>query len=32
MRMINKDKEGLEDLLRYNDAIREQEEYLQRQE
>ena len=28
MRMINEDKEGLEDLLRYIDAMREQEEYL----
>ena len=32
MHMINKGKEGLEDLLHYNDAIREQEDYLQRQE
>ena len=30
--MINKVKEGLEDLLRYNDAMSEQEEDLQRQE
>ena len=32
MRMINEDKGGLEDLLRYNDAMRKQEEDLQRQE
>ena len=32
MGMINEAKEGLEDLLRYNDAIGEQEEDLQRQE
>ena len=32
MRIINEAKEELEDLLRYNDAMREQEEYLQRQE
>ena len=32
MRMINVAKEGLEYLLRYNDAMREQEEYPQRQE
>ena len=30
--MINEAKEGLEDLLRYNDAMREREEDLQRQE
>ena len=32
MRMINEAKEGQEDLLRYNDAMREQEEDIQRQE
>ena len=32
MRMINEAKEGLEDLFRYNDAMREQEEDLQLQE
>ena len=32
MRMINKAKEGLEDLLHYNDAMEEQEEDIQRQE
>ena len=32
MHMINEANEVLEDLLRYNDAMREQEEYLQRQE
>ena len=32
MRMINEAKEGLEDLLRYNGAMREQEEYLHIQE
>ena len=32
MRMINEAKEGLEDLLRYNDAMRKQEEDIQRQE
>ena len=32
MRMINETKEGLEYLLRYNDAMREQDEYLQFQE
>ena len=32
MRMINEPKKGLEDLLRYNNAMREQEEYIQRQE
>ena len=32
MRMINETKEGLEYLLRYNDAMREQEEYPQCQE
>ena len=32
MRMINEAKEGLEDLLCYNDTIREQEEDLQHQE
>ena len=32
MRMINEAKEGLEDLLRYNDARREQEGDIQRQE
>ena len=32
MRMINEAKEGLEDLLRYNDAIRENEVDIQRQE
>ena len=32
MRMINKAKEGLEDLLRYNDAMKEQEEYIKHQE
>ena len=30
--MINKAKEGLEDLLRYNDAMKEQEEDIKRQE
>ena len=30
--MINEAKEGLEDLLRYNDAIRENEVDIQRQE
>ena len=29
---INNDKEGLEDFLRYNDAMREQEEDIQSQE
>ena len=29
--MINDDMDGLEDLLRYNDAMIEQEEDLQRQ-
>ena len=32
MRMINKAEEILEYLLRYNDVMREQEEYFQRQE
>ena len=32
MRMINQAKEGLEDLLRYNDAMREQNEDIQCQE
>ena len=32
MRMINEAKEVLEDLLRYNDAMMEQDEDLQRQE
>ena len=32
MRMLNKDKEGLEDVLRYNDAMRKQEEDIQNQE
>ena len=32
MRMMNEAKEGLEDSLRYNDAMREQEEYLQHEE
>ena len=32
MRMINEANEVLKDLLRYNDVMREQEEYLQRQE
>ena len=32
MHMINKAKEGLEDLLRYNDSMMEQEEDIQRQE
>ena len=32
MRMINEAKEGLEDLLRYNDAMKEQEEDIKRQE
>ena len=32
MCMINEAKEGLEDLLCYNDAMREQEEDIQRQE
>ena len=32
MRMINQAKEGLEDLLSYNDAMMEKEEDLQRQE
>ena len=32
MRMINEAKEGLKDLLHYNDAMREQEEDIQRQE
>ena len=32
MHMISEIMEGLEDLLRYNDAMREQEEYIQRQE
>ena len=31
MRIINEANEGLEDLLRYNDTMREQEEDLQRQ-
>ena len=31
MRMINEVKEGPEDLFRYNDEMREQEEDLQRQ-
>ena len=31
MRMLNKAEKGLEELLRYNDAMREQEEDLQRQ-
>ena len=30
--MINEAKEGLEELLRYNDAVREQEENIQLQE
>ena len=32
MRMINQAKEGLEDLLSYNDAMMEKEEDLQRRE
>ena len=32
MRMINEAKEVLEDLFHYNDAMREQEEDIQRQE
>ena len=32
MRMINDSKEGLEELLRCNDAMREQEEHIERQE
>ena len=32
MRLINKAKEGLEDLLLYNDAMMEREKDLQRQE
>ena len=32
IRMINEAKEGLEDLLHYNDAMRDQEEDIQRQE
>ena len=32
MQMINESKEGLEDLLRYNDAMRGKYEDLQRQE
>ena len=32
MRMINKDKEGLEELLCYNDTMMEQDEDLQHQE
>ena len=32
MRMINEAKEVLEDILRYNDAMMEQDEDLQRQE
>ena len=31
LRMINEDKKVLEDLLRYNDAMMEQEENIQRQ-
>ena len=31
MRMANEAKEGLEDLLSYNDAMREQEEDIQHQ-
>ena len=32
MRMINQVKELLEDLLRYNDTVREEDENLKRQE
>ena len=32
MRMINKTKEGLEYLVRYNNTVREQEEDIQLQE
>ena len=32
MRMINKDKQVLGDVLRHNDAVREREEDIQRQE
>ena len=32
MRMTNETKEGLKDLLRYNDSMMEQKEYLQHQE